>query len=338
METGILESNKPVHLIMEEEEGIVSLNPQMRGINRLIYKVAAQPVTILIVGESGTGKELVARHIYQLSARQQRPFVALNMAAIPGPLLESILFGHEKGAFTGAHSLQRGRFELADGGTLFLDEIGELPLELQPKLLRALQEGEIERVGGGRPIPVNVRLIAATNRNLSDMVKKGTFRADLYYRLHVVTIKLPPLRERKDDMPLLIKHFMARCNRKFGKRVTSVSDEVMKVLLDYSWPGNIRELENLFERIIVTADASLIGLNDLPPSFGGEGTLSQRSIDDPISLILPLDQKYQEWEKRYLQEVLKNQDWHQGKSARLLGIHRKTLEAKMKKYGLVKPG
>lgn len=320
-----------------KSEFITSRNAEMKSLNKLLKQAAPQNVTILIQGESGTGKELVARMIHRMSPRDSKPFVTVNMSAIPANLVESLLFGHEKGAFTGADRLQRGKFELAHEGTLFLDEVADLPLESQPKLLRVLQENEIERLGGSHTIPVDVRLIAATNRNLEDMVAKGNFRDDLYYRLHVVPLKLPPLRDRREDIPLLIRHFLAIFNRKFGKRLTGVSKDVLNLLEHYPWPGNIRELEHLCECIAVTAKGPTINIKDLPSGFGSLFPTSGKESSPAIAITM-LNEAIREFERQYLEAALKDQGWHQGKTAKLLRIHRKTLETKLKKYGLVKPG
>ncbi|MFN7142198.1 MAG: sigma-54-dependent transcriptional regulator, partial [Myxococcota bacterium] len=224
---------------------LIGVTPSMQRVYSLVEKVADSPTTVLLVGESGTGKELVARALHAHSGRRAAPFVSVNCGAIPENLFESELFGYEKGAFTGAVTSKPGRFELADGGTLLLDEVGELPLAMQVKLLRALQERKIERVGGLRPLPVDVRVVAATNVDLAAAVAAGRFREDLYYRLNVIQIRLPPLRERREDIPLLVEHFLDRFNERLGKRIASVDPDAMAALLAWSWPGNIRELENV---------------------------------------------------------------------------------------------
>ena len=314
-----------------ETDIIVSRNREMKALSRLLNKVSPQPVTILIEGESGTRKERIARAIHRLSNRSSKPFIAANMGAIPENLMESLLFVHERGAFTGAVSLQRGKFELAHEGTLFLDEIADLPANLQPKLLRSLQEGSIERLGGERLIPVDVRLVVATNRNLEKMVAAGEFREDLYYRFHVVPIKLPPLRHHKEDIAQLVRSFFARCNKKFGKSIIGISQEVQDLFEKYSWPGNIRELEHLCERIAVTSDSDVITLKDLPEGFGRLNGYAPQGAPLKIG---PLDEASSDFERQYLEAALRAQNWHQGKTADTLGIHRKTLEGKMKKYGL----
>src|SRR3989440_5615694 len=246
---------------------IVGRGKQMQELQQVIAKVAAAPSTVLIQGESGTGKELVATALHETSSRRDRPFIKINCAAIPRELVEAELFGFEKGAFTGAVQSKPGRFELADGGTLFLDEIGEIPMEMQVKLLRAIQESEFERVGGVRTTKVEVRLVAATSRDLGKEIAAGRFREDLYYRLNVVPIFLPPLRERREDIPLLVEHFREKYNARLRKNVEKIEDEALLALGAYSWPGNIRELENVLERTILFAEGSSIRAADLPASL-----------------------------------------------------------------------
>ncbi len=250
-----------------EREFIVGPSKMTRDIVDLVQKIAKLSATVLILGESGTGKELLARLIHRAAADPEAPFIAVNLAAIPRELAESALFGHERGAFTGAHRQQLGKFELASNGTLFLDEIGDLRLDLQAKLLRAIQEGEIERVGGTRAIKTEFRLIAATNVDLEKAVKEGKFREDLYYRINVIPIKLPPLRERAEDIPALADFFLKRYNTKFRKNILGITDTTMAVLKKYWWPGNIRELENLIERLVAVSDKDYIAEEDLPLEF-----------------------------------------------------------------------
>lgn len=245
-------------------DNLVGNHPRMREIYNLIARVADTSATVLLIGESGTGKEVLARTIHQQGARASTPFVPINCAAIPSELLESELFGHEKGAFTGAVQTKVGKFELANGGTLFLDEVGSLRLDLQAKLLRALQEREIERVGGTRTIKIDVRIIAATNRDLKRMMEEGTFREDLYYRLNVVPIVVPPLRHCKEDIPALVDHFLNKYNREFNRKVRGFSAGAMAALFEYDWPGNVRELENIIERAVALAQGETIALKDLP--------------------------------------------------------------------------
>src|SRR6187397_1940092 len=250
-----------------EREFVAGASRATREILELVQKVAKLLATVLSLGESGTGKELLARLIHRESGQPNAPFVAVNLAAIPRELVESTLFGHEKGSFTGAHRQQLGKFELASNGTLFLDEIGDLRLDLQAKLLRAIQEGEIERVGGTKPIKTEFRLIAATNVDLEKAVKEGRFREDLYYRINVIPIKLPPLRERTEDVPQLAEFFLRRYNARFRKRILGITDSTMTLLKKYWWPGNIRELENLIERLVAVSDKEYISEEDLPLEF-----------------------------------------------------------------------
>src|SRR5918911_1490243 len=246
---------------------IVGRGPRMQELQQVIAKVADAPSTVLIQGESGTGKELVATALHEMSSRRDKPFIKINCAAIPRELVEAELFGFEKGAFTGAVQSKPGRFELADGGTLFLDEIGEIPIEMQVKLLRAIQESEFERVGGVKTTRVEVRLVAATSRDLTREIAAGRFREDLFYRLNVVPIHLPPLRERREDIPLLVEHFRQKYNARLRKNVEKIEDDALACLAAYSWPGNIRELENVLERTILFAEGPRIGVKDLPASL-----------------------------------------------------------------------
>src|ERR1700689_2951586 len=249
--------------------GIIGTSPNITDLYAILERVADTPTTVLITGESGTGKELVARALHEHSSRKDKPFIKGNCAAIPKELIESELFGYERGAFTGAVSSKPGRFELANFGTLFLDEIGEIPVEMQVKLLRALQESEFERVGGIKTIRVDVRLVAATNRELKKLIVAGTFREDLFYRLNVVPIHLPALRERTSDIPLLVEHFLARFNERLRKKVEGVETEATEQLIEYPWPGNIRELENVVERAVLFCDTQKLRASDLPPEIRG---------------------------------------------------------------------
>src|SRR5437016_1450874 len=271
-----------------EREFIVGPSKMTRDIIDLVQKIAKLSATVLILGESGTGKELLARLIHREARNADAPFIAVNLAAIPRELAESALFGHERGAFTGAHRQQLGKFELASNGTLFLDEIGDLRMDLQAKLLRAIQEGEIERVGGTKPIKTEFRLIAATNIDLEKAVKDGRFREDLYYRLNVIPIKMPPLRERVEDIPQLVDFFLRRYNARFRKKVQGVTDSAVEVMKQYWWPGNIRELENLIERLVAVGDKEFIAEEDLPLDFhfaqlGPQATRSDSLFEDATS-------------------------------------------------------
>jgi two-component system, NtrC family, response regulator AtoC len=313
---------------------IVGEHPVMEKLHGLIAQVARTSTTVLITGESGTGKELVARAIHRNGPRREGPFVAVNPAAIVESLIESELFGHERGAFTGAHQRKLGKFELAQGGTLFLDEIGTLRAEVQAKLLRVLQEREIERVGGTRSIKIDVRVIAATNTNLKDAVSRGTFREDLYYRLNVVPIVVPPLRERAQDVPLLAEHFLRRDTRDFNKRIEGLSPEAVAALQAYRWPGNVRELENVIERCVVLAEGPVIQLNDLPLDV----LLPQQATRVRAAEALPLNEATDQFERQIVLRVLERVGWNLTEAGRILAIHRNSLRVKLARWGVRAPG
>jgi Nif-specific regulatory protein len=308
---------------------IIGKSDKMQEVFEAVSKVANSKATVLLCGESGTGKELIAKAIHYMSPRAKKPFVRFSCASIPEGLLESELFGHEKGAFTGAIASRKGRFELANGGTLLLDEIGDLPLSIQPKLLRVLQEKEFEKVGGEKTIKVDVRLIAATSRNLEELVSKGQFREDLYYRLNVVPIFMPALRERKEDIPLLTEYFINRFNKESGKNV-SISPDALKVLINYGWPGNVRELENTIERLVVMSNKEIIEPTDLPVNLRlsfSKGILVRKSLTTSIEDI----------ERESILQVLKETGWVQAKAARALGITLRQIGYKIRKYGIKGP-
>lgn len=309
---------------------IISVSERMQDVIKTSLKVAKSKATVLLRGESGTGKELLAKAIHYESQRVKGPFIAVNCAAIPENLLEAELFGYEKGAFTGAVVSKPGKFELADRGTLFLDEIGDLSISLQAKLLRILQEQSFERLGGTKTIKVDVRIIAATNRDLEDMVKKGLFREDLYWRLNVVPVFLPPLRERKEDIPVLIEYFLKRFNREYGKKV-SFTSEALERLINYSWPGNIRELENTIERMVILAEKDHISEHDLPMFI----TQTLRSEPVKSSLNKSLVAELQEIEKRRIEDALRMSNYNQAEAARILGISQRQIGYKIKKYGII---
>ncbi len=324
--------------------GIVGDTEAMQEVFRLVRKVAASPTTILIRGESGTGKELIASAIHQLSDRAEGPLIKLNCTAIPENLFESELFGHEKGAFTGAIASKPGRFELASGGTLFLDEVGELPKEMQVKLLRVLQERSFERVGGVRSLTVDVRLIAATNVDLEELIRTGAFRDDLYYRLNVVPIVLPPLRERREDVPALLEHFVAKFNRRLAREVRGVTPAAEAALCAHDWPGNIRELENLMERVILLVEGDEIGLDDLPADlFGGRGRPGGEAADDADgppsgeSLKEIVRVRTEALERDLIVKALEATGWNVTRAAQRLGLSRKGLQLKLKDYDLRRP-
>ncbi len=342
--------------------GLVGDSPEMHAIFGIIGKVADTPSTVLITGESGTGKELVAKALHESSSRKNGPFIKINCAAIPKTLMESELFGYEKGAFTGATSSKPGRFELADGGTLFLDEIGEIPVEMQVKLLRAIQESEFERVGGIKTIKVDVRLITATNRDLEQEIQRGNFREDLYYRLNVVPLLIPPLRKRTGDVPLLVRHIMKKFNERLKKAVHGIADDALTALDAHSWPGNIRELENVLERTILFAKGDRIELSELPDEFrqvhaapvarpgskpGDDhdhdevdddapdavgtdvsGPLSPGSLKDIVRA------ETSRVERDLIAKALAETGGNVTQAARLLKISRKSLQMKMKELGL----
>ena len=313
---------------------IVGRHPAIDKLHGLIAQVARTSTTVLITGESGTGKELVARAIHHQGPRRDGPFVAVNPAAIAETLIESELFGHEKGAFTGAHQRKLGKFELAQGGTLFLDEIGTLRSELQVKLLRVLQEREVERVGGTRPVKIDVRFIAATNTNLKEAVGRGAFREDLYYRLNVVPVVVPPLRERIQDVPLLVDHFIRRDNRRFHKRIDGPSPEALAALQAYRWPGNVRELENVVERCVVLADGPVIQLNDLPLDV----SLPQQATKVRAAEALPLNEATDQFERQIVLRVLERVGWNLTEAGRILEVHRNSLRVKLARWGVRAPG
>lgn len=315
-------------------DNIIGKSRPMQEIYEIIKKVAPSNASVLIEGESGTGKELVAKSLHYNSPRKNKPLIAVNCSAFAETLLESELFGHEKGAFTGASALKKGRFEISDQGTLFLDEIGELPISLQTKLLRVLQEKTIERVGGILPISVDFRLIAATNKNLEDEVKNGNFREDLYYRLNVVKTVIPPLRERSEDIPLLIKHFIDKYTNEQQpeSRVSGVTPEAVKILCDYQWKGNVRELENILESCILLGSGDMITASDLPLQV--RQNISSFLDLDGIPQDVGLAETLTAVEKRMIQRAMKLSGNVQTKAAQLLGIGKSGLNQKLKKFNL----
>jgi DNA-binding NtrC family response regulator len=306
---------------------VVGKSRAMARVLDVVRQVSPAESTVLITGESGTGKELIAREIHRHSLRRNAPFVVVDCGALVETLFESELFGHVKGSFTGAHETKHGRFEVADGGTIFLDEISNISLNIQAKLLRVIQEREVTRIGSSRPIKVDVRILAATNEKLEDLVRKGKFREDLFYRLSVVPIHLPPLKERREDIPLLIEHFLQKYNKRAKKNVTSVTSRAIKALQDYDWPGNIRELENTVERAVVLSKTDVIELEDLVYHGISAGSQSLGPVDGRFRTL-------EEVEKEYIRAVLRAQYGNKSKAAEILGIDRKTLWAKIKKYSL----
>jgi len=313
-------------------DALVGRHPSMVRLYELIAQVAQTHAVVLVTAESGTGKELVARAIHRQSPRRDQPFVAVNLAGIPDTLLESELFGHEKGAFTGATARKLGKFELAHTGTLFLDEVGSLRVDLQAKLLRALQEREIERLGGTRPIPVDVRVISATNVDLKQAVRARAFREDLYYRLNVVPLTIPPLRERKSDVPMLAEHFIRKYARDFKKDVRGISRGALPALSDYDWPGNVRELENVIARSVALATRPVVRLDDLPLDLSIHEA-GARSGEAGAG-VLTLKEARDRFEHAYVLRALERENWNQSRAARSLGVHRNTLLARLAGWGI----
>jgi transcriptional regulator with PAS, ATPase and Fis domain len=317
--------------------GIIGSCDIMQRLFALIAKVTDTDTTILVHGESGTGKELIARAIHSQGARRDNPFVPINCGAIPGELLESELFGHEKGAFTHAIRTRQGRFELANSGTVFLDEISEMSPMLQVKLLRVLQERQFERVGGTQPIISDFRVIAATNRNLEDEVREGRFREDLFYRLNVIPIQAPPLRERAADIVPLVYYFINKFNCSKNRRITGISDEALGHLLRYSWPGNVRELENIIERMVILAVGKEIAASDLPDKILQDRVMSRQGVDEIPAQGFSLNQAVADYEKKLIIQALNQTDWVKNQAAQLMGVNRTTLIEKMKRFDLIKP-
>ena len=326
--------NRQLRQTLQKRYEIVGESHAMESIQQMVRSVAPTNGRVLIRGESGTGKELVARSIHQQSLRREKPFVEVNCAAIPEDLIESELFGHEKGSFTGATSKRRGKFEMADGGTIFLDEVGDMSLRTQAKVLRVLEEQRFERVGGTESLEVDVRVLAASNKDLVQAIAEGKFREDLYYRLNVVPISVPPLRERKDDPPLLVNHFLREFSKEYGKREKVMSEEAMKVLAAYHWPGNVRELKNLIERLIIMVPSDKIEISDveflLEPSASvstgvvTEGPLSEDSLREAVD----------QFEKAFILERLGENSWNISRTAEKLGIERSNLHRKLKALGI----
>jgi Nif-specific regulatory protein len=314
--------------------GLIGVSKAMQGVYKSILMATQSKTTILLLGESGTGKEVVAKTIHYNSDRKDKPFIAINCASIPRELIESELFGYEKGSFTGANSSKKGKFELADGGTIFLDEIGDMPLEAQSKLLRVLQEKKIEKIGAQRDIEVDVRIIAATNKNLEEEIKKGNFRLDLYYRLNVLSIYLPPLRKRLEDIPLLAEHFLVKFNKEYNKEL-SLSDEALDILMHCNWPGNIRELENCIERAALFTESSIIKAEDLScqrniPCFGiyAKSEIENEREENSFNKQTAID------EKMLIVDALEKAGYVQAKAARLLNLTVRQLNYRIKKYNI----
>ena len=322
---GLIEENISLHQKLEERyrfENIIAKSPKMQQVIEVIKIVARSNATVLIMGDSGTGKELVARAIHAQSHRRGKPFIAISCAALPESLLESELFGHEKGSFTGAYAQKKGKFEIANRGTLFLDEIGEMSTNIQVHLLRVLEEKEFTRVGGNEMIKVDVRVVSATNKDIRKAVASGQFREDVYYRLNVVTIELPPLRERKEDIPLLAEHFLKKFALENQKKITGFSPDATDFLLKYEWPGNVRELENAIERAVILAQNSNIEVTDLPHQ------------NLPLARSASPAKRLKEAEKNHILNILTEAEGNYSEAARILGISRMTLYNKAREYGI----
>jgi two-component system NtrC family response regulator len=327
----LISENVRLHQTLEKEysfEGIIAASQKMQEVLNMAGRVAGTKATALLRGESGTGKEIMARAIHYSSPRKDKPFIAFNVAAFSPTLIENELFGHEKGAFTGADKARIGRFEQADEGTIFIDEIGDIPVELQSKFLRVLQENFIQHLGGNKQINVDIRVVAATNKNLEEMIKRGTFREDLYYRLNVMTISIPPLRERKEDVPLLLSHFLKKSEKEIGKEIKGFSREAFDILMKYDFPGNVRELENIVARSIILCRGEQITLDDLPLNVFSP---SEKSATQVLS---GLEQQVEALERNLIVSELRRCGGNQSQVARNLKITDRKLRYKIKKYGL----
>ena len=322
---------------IKEEYGfhdIIGQSRKMREVFDLVQKVADCDSTILLNGETGTGKGMVARAIHQKSKRKNKPFISINCGAIPENLLESELFGHVRGAFTGATCSKQGKFELADSGTILLDEIGDMSSDLQVKVLKVLEEGEFEQVGGAKTIKVDVRIVAATHRDLSDEVQKGNFREDLYYRLYVIPLMLPSLRDRKSDIPFLISHFLEQFNQKNDRSVQEITEEVLDMMMGYSWPGNVRELKNMMERLVVLKGAGEISAQDLPSEIKSTHKYEPSTTIEISDEGICLNSAVTEFEKALILQSLEKTKWVKNKAAKLLHLNRTTLVEKIKRHQL----
>ncbi len=327
----LVRNNIELHKQLEEKfgfAGIIGNSQQMHRIFNILKQISSTTATVLIVGESGTGKELIATAIHYNGSRKNNPFVALNSAAISETLLESELFGHEKGAFTGALYQRKGKFEYANNGTLFLDEIGDMPLSTQVKLLRVIEDGRIVRVGSNESLKIDVRIIAATNQDLGELVKEGKFREDLYFRFNVICLRLPPLRERQDDIFLLTDFFIQEFSKKHGKKINGITPEARKILFRYSWPGNIRELKNCIESMIVISQNGFLDINDVPEHIYKN---NRAALPGPV---FPVGMPLEEMEKEVIKNTLAYVGGNRGETAKILGIGERTLYRKLDKYGL----
>ena len=335
-EEGIVEASVPSTASHDAFEGIVGESTKMQEVFRLVERVADSDSTILINGETGTGKGLIAHAVHKQSYRKDQPFVSINCGAIPENLLESELFGHIKGAFTGATSNKIGKFEAANGGTIFLDEIGDMSQDLQVKILKVLEEQQFEPVGGCKTVNVNVRIIAATHRDLEEEVQKGNFREDLFYRLYVIPIKLPSLRDRRSDIPYFVTHFIDRLNPLKKTSVNSIADDALAVMIQHDWPGNVRELSNLMERLVVIKGEGEINIDDLPEKMKSSAPKNNFSSLEVTGDGLCLNTAVSEFEKRLIYQSLEKTKWVKNKAAQLLNVKRTTLVEKIKRYDLHK--
>ncbi len=330
----LTEENKKLKEQLKDKfglEGIITRSPLMEDVINTAARVADSKATVLILGESGTGKELMAKAIHFSGNRNSKPFITVNVASLSENLIESELFGHEKGAFTGAISTRFGRFEEANNGTLFIDEVGDIPLQTQVKLLRAIQFGEIQRIGSNIPQTVNVRIVAATHRNLEEMIKNGQFREDLYYRLNVISLKMPPLRNRKEDIPLLVDYFIKKYSEIDQKEVKGITSQAMDKLIKFGYPGNIRELENLIERAVILSRYEYIDINDLPNNLG---VITESGLLDPGNLKDEYEAKMKAFETEMIKEALKQSNGNQSAAARLLNISERHLRSRLERLGL----
>ena len=330
--------NRALRQTLEQRYEIVGESPAIQALRAQIQSAAPSHGRVLIRGESGTGKELIARAIHRQSLRRDKPFVEVNCAAIPDELIESELFGHEKGAFTGATTKRRGKFELADGGTIFLDEVGDMSLKTQAKVLRVLQEQTFERVGGTETLTVDVRVIAASNKNLEEEIQKGTFREDLFYRLNVIPFEVPPLRERREDIPILANHFLRLFSEEYGRRGKSLSPEAMQLLLQHPWPGNVRELRNVIERMVIMVPQDTIRHFDVAPSLRARpGAVPEAPTEAEGVWDGTLREARERFERQYILRRLGEANWNITRTAERLGIERSNLHRKLKAYGIELP-
>jgi two-component system nitrogen regulation response regulator NtrX len=330
------EDNLLLRQKIEKKYELIGSSEKMEQLKEQIKIAGPSSSRVLISGENGTGKELVARSIHNESPRRGKPFVEVNCAAIPDTLIESELFGHEKGAFTGATAMKRGKFEQADGGTILLDEIGDMSLATQAKVLRVLQEQEFQRVGGAKTIRVDVRVIAASNKNLKEEIKRGGFREDLFYRLNVIPLHVPPMRERKEDMPLLVEHFLMEFSREYGIKPKKIAEDVIKVFQEYNWPGNVRELKNIVERLMIMTKSPVVAISDIPKSLKGDISLQDAAAHE-VKRYDSFKDAVNDFEKEYITTILKENDWNISKTADVLQLDRSHLHRKIKAFDIIFP-